>query len=105
MKTFDALPHNSQRVEEFFKSWGLYPSEEETDDFNPAVIEQGINRACYQKLRHEADVNYGKRFLHFCSAQIDATDDCFYLSADTWAEVQEAWEAFSAGEEPIIDQG
>lgn len=85
-------------VQTFFKSWGLYPMGEHddatADDLNPEqVCENGINRKCYEKLIAEANDHAGANFAAFCSRQIDATDDCFYLSAQTWAELEEAWYA------------
>jgi hypothetical protein len=84
-------------VKEFFKSWGMYPSNEDSsvDSLNPEVIDLGINRKCYEKLLYEAETEHGMRLKEFCSRQIDATDDAFYLSAETWLEVEEAWEALN----------
>lgn len=87
---------NFQDVQEFFKGWGMYPSEEDpmSDDLNPEVIEMGVNRKVYEKLIAEAtlhDQMAGANFASFCSRQIDATDDAFYLSASTWDELEEAW--------------
>ncbi len=83
-------------VKVFFKSWCMYPSEEdcEEDQLNPGVIEMGINRKCYEKLIAEANDHQGANFAAFCSSQIDATDDSFYLSASTWKELEEAWYAY-----------
>ncbi len=84
-----------KEAQDFFKSWGVYPSDESTDDYNQEVIEQGINRGCYFKLIEEAKQLHGDEFAQFCARQIDATDDAFYLSASTWDELLEAWEASS----------
>jgi hypothetical protein len=86
-------------VQEFFKSWGVYPADELddciADDLNPEVIcDFGINRKCYEKLCQEANDLHGANFSAFCSRQIDATDDAFYLSAATWAELEEAWYSY-----------
>lgn len=105
----DMVPFNEEGrtmnftdVQTFFKSWGLYPFEEysdaEADSLNPEVVcEYGINRRCYEKLIAEAtlsDQMAGSNFAPFCSRQIDATDDSFYLSARTWAELEEAWHSY-----------
>lgn len=82
---------NFKNVQDFFKSWGMYPSREDTDDYSPDVIEQGINRGCYFKLIEEAKRANGDSFAQFCSRQIDATDDAFYLTADSWGELEDAW--------------
>lgn len=81
------------QIQDFFKSWGMYPIDEdcEKDDLNPEVIEQGINRKVYEKLISEANTLHGGTFAQFCSHQIDATDDAFYLTASTWHELEEAW--------------
>jgi hypothetical protein len=91
-------------VQAFFKSWGMYPkesieNEELDDDLNPEAIEQGINRKCYEKLIADADkeINasyFPNYFSTFCRRQIDATDDQFYLSADSWEDLEEAWEEY-----------
>ena len=80
-----------KEVQDFFKSWGVYPNQEDTDDFNPDVIQQGINRACYRKLTAEANDQWGANFAEFCSIMIDAVDDAFYLQAGTWADLEAAW--------------
>lgn len=85
-------------VVEFFKSWGMYPNSEDTDDLNTEVIRDGINRCCYFKLLEEAkkhirhsDASNPNFFAEFCSRIIDAVDDSFYLDCETWGEVKEAW--------------
>lgn len=85
-------------VQAFFKSWGLYPAKEDTDDHNPRVIEQGINRACYFKLTEEAQRLYGEKYVQFCSRVINATDDAFYLRLYTWDEMKEMWDTHNKGE-------
>jgi hypothetical protein len=86
------------QVQEFFKSWGLYPTQGDpsADDLNPEVIDQGINRRVYERLCEEAERLHGESFRHFCARQIDATDDSFYLVAETWEELEEAWIGYSA---------
>ena len=89
-----------KNVQGFFKSWGMYPGEEEddcmADDLNPEVIcGYGINRKCYEKMIAEANDHSGANFAAFCSRQIDATDDSFYLSASTWRELEEAWYSYN----------
>lgn len=78
-------------VQAFLKSWGMYPGEEDTDEYNEEVIRQGINNPCFEKMKLEAESLYGIGFARFCSRQTEATDDAFYLGAKTWAEVEDAW--------------
>lgn len=88
-------------VRAFFESWGLYPSEEEiASDLNPDN-EQSISERCYTKLVKEATTHihsskYKDYFAGFCRRQIDATDGGFYLSAETWDELEEAWDTYIA---------
>ena len=84
-------------VQDFFKSWGLYPTDEVVDalrdGLNPEVVcEQGINRNCYKKLLVEADEITRGGFESFCARMINATDDSFYLRCKTWAELSESWD-------------
>lgn len=79
-------------VEFFFKSWGMYPSEEDTDDFNTEVIRQGINRACYKQMIEQAEDEHGNSFKEFVGDCIDAQDDAFFLEYETWIDLNEYWE-------------
>ncbi len=81
-----------QQVYDFFRSRGMFPSEEDTDDYSPEAVKDGINRGCYFKLLEEAKHLYGDSFAQFCAHMIDATDDRFYLSVDSWMQVQDIWE-------------
>jgi hypothetical protein len=93
-------------IEAFFKSWGMYTQkaiddDDLDDDLNPEVIEQGINRKCYEKLIEDADrqinaSHFPNYFSNFCRRQIDATDDQFYLTATSWGELKEAWKDYIA---------
>lgn len=78
-------------LQRFFKSWGLYPSKEPTDDYNEEVIRRGINGTCYKKMRLEVERNYGIEVARFCSKQIEATDDSYYLRFETWDQLKAAW--------------
>lgn len=102
---FNAIGDNSAKtptfkdVKGFFMSWGMFPHEEdcnaESDEdnwLNPEVIEQGINHRCFEKMMDEAKRLYGDTFRQFCSRQIDAVDDGFYVDVDTWDTMKEAWE-------------
>lgn len=87
-----------KHVQDFFESWGLYPSEEDCNAnekelgyINPDMIRQGINSRCYQKMLGEGNNLYGNVFSKFCSAMINATDDAFYLRAGTWEELRKSF--------------
>lgn len=68
----------------FFESWGLYPSDEDCGDLDPAVAKQGISRPCWNKLLNEARASYGDKFARFCDTVVDANNDEFYLEPKTW---------------------
>lgn len=95
------------KVKEFFQSWGMFPfdedcneSEDENDWLNPEVIEQGINRKCYEKLLEDADrfsasLGYpNEHFKNFCASVIDATDDSFYIRVKLWDDLEDCWKSF-----------
>lgn len=79
-------------VQDFFKSWGLYPYNEDTDPYNKDVIDEGINEPCFNQLMQQAEGKYGLGFAQFCSRMIDATDNAFYLRSETWAQVENCWD-------------
>lgn len=76
---------------EFFKSWGMFPTNEDTGNLNYHNISQGINRKCYEKMYAEACNLYGKAFAEFYNKQVQSMDDMFYLVADTWNDVEQAY--------------
>jgi hypothetical protein len=82
---------NFKNVERFFKSWGMYPANENTDNFNPEVIGQGINRACFKKMCEQADEETGRSFRTWVRKAVNATDDAFYVKFDTWKELEDYW--------------
>ena len=83
-------------VKSFFKSWGVYPFGEPTDDYNQEVILQGINRACFHKMVIEARTLFGQSFAQFVNEECNGQDDAFFLraEAETWSQLQDNWEAF-----------
>ena len=83
-----------QQVREFFLSWGLAPDCEEDDMQYSIRTRDGyiINSACYDRMRTNAEEVHGKDFSAFVSRSINAVDGSFYITADTWDELQEAWE-------------
>ena len=85
-----------QTVKEFFESWGMYPNEEPTDEYNEEVIRLGINRACYGKMVEEAFEKHGLPMRKFCTHMVDATDDSFYLRVDRWSQLEKAWDEFTS---------
>lgn len=85
-------------VQEFFQSWGMYPVSEDTYPYNKEVIDNGINEPCFDRMLEQAAAKYGEEFALFCSRAIDATDNAFYLQADTWKELKDAWDKRPSGE-------
>ncbi len=83
MNIYDAI--------KFFKSWGLYPHDEDTGDLNQEVIRQGINRCCYEKMLDDASGEYGASFAEYCARAINAQDDAFFLRVSTWNELRKSW--------------
>ena len=87
-------------VRKFFESWGLFPSEEKLPDcISPEVHNVGVSSRVYEKIREEAGKHiqsskHPDYFQKFVSRSIDATDGCFYLAADTWVELEEAWDDY-----------
>ena len=82
---------NFNHIIRFFKSWGMYPQDEDTDDFNKEVIEQGINRACFKKMLEQAEDDYGRGFRTWVSMAVEATDDSFYPKFNTWKKMEDYW--------------
>lgn len=80
-------------VEAFFKSWGLYPNNEDTSPYNKEVIDQGINEPCFDRMLEQAEQKHSTAFMRFCSRIVDATDNAFYLPCECWAELEDAWNA------------
>jgi len=79
-------------IQKLFKSWGLYPVDELTDEYNPDVIDQGINRPCYNKFLNEADRLYhGEKHRAFFRNAINAQDDAYYVRVSNWAELEELY--------------
>lgn len=77
-----------ETFKDFFKSWGLYPHNENTDGFNPEVIRQGINEPCFNQMLHQAEMMYGPKFRSLCSNVVDAMDNSFYLEAVSWHRLE-----------------
>ena len=78
-------------VQEWFKSWGLFPYEEDCAPYNKEVIDNGINEPCFNRMIEAAKEKHGKDFASFCSRMIDATDNAFYLQSETWDDIKAAY--------------
>lgn len=75
---------NFIKVKKFFKSWGLVPSGD------------SINVKCFHRLLKEAKKKYNIEFANFCNYAIaDDKDDYFYISAETWDDLNKLFIAFS----------
>jgi hypothetical protein len=72
---------NVDQVIQFFQSWGL-----DVDDDAASV-----SAPVYVKLVNEAKRMGGRKLASFCVDIIDATDDEFYLSVDSWDKLSEQW--------------
>jgi hypothetical protein len=72
---------NSQEVISFFKSWGL-----DAEDDNASIPGEVYNR-----MVQEASKVGGMSLRVICTRLIDAVDDEFYLSTDSWEEVTTAY--------------
>jgi hypothetical protein len=84
------------RVRKFFTEWGLAPSDEPDDDhIANANGEYVMNVACFRMMHIEADRQFGTNFSDFVSQAIDATDGAYYLGAETWSQLEEAWDAWN----------
>jgi len=94
MNIYDAM--------KFFKSWGMYPHDEETPGLNQEVIRQGINACCYNKLLDDASGEHGAEFAEYCARAINAQDDAFFLRAHTWDDVRLSWNDIDG--EPDVTQ-
>jgi hypothetical protein len=81
-------------IQKLFKSWGLYPIDEMTDDYNPDVIDRGINRPCYNKFLNDAHKLLGPEKANFVRTQIEALDDSYYVGASTWAGLEANYKKF-----------
>jgi hypothetical protein len=77
-----------EQVKMFLLSWGLSPDEEPDDNHIGSNDGYTINSSCYAKMCDEAHSTYGEEFRKFLSHSIDATDGAFYLTADTWADME-----------------
>jgi hypothetical protein len=91
---YKKLPVSSSEVIEFFEAWGVFPSHEDVKDYNKSVIDNGINRGCFNKLRHEAYRLYGEKFMDFCSTYIKSNNDAYFLVLETWADVSAKYNMF-----------
>lgn len=80
----------------FFKSWGLFPFDEEEEIFKNDLDEYNIcvNSPCYTKLLAEALTLHGEKFEQFCKNEIIRTDNAYYLDAQLWSDVEQDWYNF-----------
>ncbi len=100
---------NFQEVALFFEGWGLFPSDEDPVsshpdlvsnegapyEFNKEVTDQGLNFACYVKMRKEARALDADLYA-FIPYALDATDDAWYLTARTWKALEHQWATYIA---------
>lgn len=80
-----------EEVKDFFKSWGMFPHKEETEDLNSDVIMLGINRCCFNKMMAEARREHGDELAVFILNETGGQDDSFCVEAPTWIELRDAW--------------
>lgn len=81
-------------IKNFLKSWGLFPSEEDTEDYNPETVANGINSGCYNHMMSMVKRESSEEIVFFLSNHIDATDDCFYLNVHTWEQLKASFAEF-----------
>jgi len=83
-------------IQEFFKSWGLYPALESTDEYNSDSIFVGLNQACVKKFFKEAKELFGKDTVGFFHTQISTRDNSSFLRAYEWVDMEKAYNKFNS---------
>jgi hypothetical protein len=82
---------NFQAVKEFLESWGLHfdtPGGESSTVPYPAV---------YHRVRVDATQVGGEKLSKFVGRITDTTDGETYLAANSWKDIEEAWNKNSGG--------